>query len=73
MNAVAGNGRRERNPYVSTSFSLYVEEEWADAGRDGTGRLNLSRETQFLGANGDGEIFIFLVQLTTTRISNRTD
>ena len=32
------------------------------------GRPNLSRETKFSGANGDREIFIFPVQLTTSRI-----
>ena len=37
-----------------------------------TGRLNPSRETKFSGANGDREIFIFLVQLTTSRIDNLT-
>ena len=45
---------------------------WRKSGltRDGTGRLNLSPETQFSGANGDRDIFIFLVQPTTTRIGN---
>ena len=33
---------------------------------------NLSRETQFSGANADREIFIFPVQLTTSRIGNLT-
>ena len=33
---------------------------------------HLSRETIFLGANEDGEIFIFPVQLTTSRIGNLT-
>ena len=45
--------------------------EWA--GWRGTGRLKPSRETKFSGANGDNrEIFIFPVQLTTSRISNLT-
>ena len=35
-------------------------------------RLNPSRETKFSGANGDREIFIFPVQLTTSRIGNLT-
>ena len=39
--------------------------------RDGT-TVNLSRETKFSGANGDREIFIFSVQLTTSRIGNLT-
>ena len=32
----------------------------------------LSRETKFSGANEEREIFIFPVQLTTSRIGNRT-
>ena len=40
------------------------------AGCRGTGRPNMSRETKFSGANGDREIFIFPVQLTTSRIGN---
>ena len=36
------------------------------------GLPNPSRETKFLGANGDREIFIFRVQLTTSRIGNLT-
>ena len=52
-----------RNP-VSTRFSLSIENEQADAGRD--------RETKFSGANGDREILMFPVQLTTSRIGNLT-
>ena len=29
-----------------------------------------SRETKFSGANGDREIFVFSVRLTTSRVSN---
>ena len=44
--------------------------EQADAGRK---RLpNPSRETKFSGANAVREIFIFPVQLTTSRIGNFT-
>ena len=39
--------------------------------RDGTAD-NLSRKTKFSGANGDREMFIFPVQLTTSRIGNLT-
>ena len=39
--------------------------------RDGTAE-NPSRETRFSGANGDREMFIFPVQLTTGRIGNLT-
>ena len=44
--------------------------EWA--GRRGTGRPNPSRETKFSYVNGDRDIFIFPVQLTTSRIGNLT-
>ena len=36
------------------------------------GLPNPSRETKFSGANADSEIFIFPVQLTTSRIGNLT-
>ena len=36
------------------------------------GRPNQSRETHFSGANGDRDIFIFPVQLTTSKIGNFT-
>ena len=36
----------------------------------GTERPNLSRETKFSGVDGDREIFIFPVQLTTSRIGS---
>ena len=36
------------------------------------GLPNSSRETKFSGANGDREIIIFVVQLTTSRIGNLT-
>ena len=36
------------------------------------GPPNPSRETKFSGANGDREIFIFPVQLATSRIGNLT-
>ena len=39
--------------------------------RDGTAE-NPSRETRFSGANGDREMFIFPVQLTTSRVGNLT-
>ena len=38
----------------------------------GTRLLNPSRETKFSGANVDKKIFIFSVQLTTSRIGNLT-
>ena len=39
--------------------------------RDGT-RPNLTRETKLSGANGDREIPVFPVELTTSRIGNHT-
>ena len=42
--------------------------EWA--GWRGAGRPNPSRKTKFSGANGDREMFTFLVQLTTSRIGD---
>ena len=55
-------------PCAITRFSLSVEIEQADAGRDGRTRL---AETKFSGANGDKEmLFIFPVQLTTSRVGS---
>ena len=36
------------------------------------GLPNPSRETKFSGANADREVFVFPVQLTTSRIGNLT-
>ena len=44
-------------------------DEQADAGRDYRTRLE---KTIFSGANGDRELFIFPVQLTTIKICNLT-
>ena len=44
-------------PTLSTIFSLSVENEQADAGRDGRTLL----ETKFSGADGDREMFTFPV------------
>ena len=46
-----------------------MENEQADAGRDGR---NLSREIKISDTNGDREILIFPVQLTTSRSGNLT-
>ena len=55
---------------VSTRFSLSME--MSRLTRDGTAKP-VSRETKFSGANGDREImYIFPVQLTTSRIGNLT-
>ena len=53
---VAESGRKERSPRVSTRFSLGVENEWTDAGRDGQTCL---------------ERHVYIpVQLTMSRIGN---
>ena len=44
-----------------------MENEQADAGREGRTRLT---EIKFSGANGDGEKSCFPVQLNTSRIAN---
>ena len=71
MDAAAEIGR---NPVSKrTRFSLSMHVDWA--GWRGTGRSNLSRETKISGANGDREIAIFPIQLTTSkkrRIGNLT-
>ena len=69
MDAVVESGRNERNPRVSTRFSLGVENERAGARMV---RSNLSHETKFSGANGDKESIIFPVQLTMSRIGKRS-
>ena len=50
-----------------------IQPEYGEkTGWRGTGLPNPSRETRFSGANGDREIFIFSIQLTTSRIDNLT-
>ena len=50
-----------------------IQPEYGErAGRRGTGLPNPSRETKYSGANGGMEIFVFPVQLTTSRIGNHT-
>ena len=50
-----------------------IQPEYGElAGWRGTGRPNPSREIKFSGPNGDREIFIFPVQLTTRRVGNLT-
>ena len=48
----------------------YYRDEQADAGRDC--RTRLARPNSQARTNGDREIFIFPVQLTTSRIGNLT-
>ena len=56
-------------PYVNTRFSLGME--MSRLTRDGTAEP-VSRSQILMGANADREIFIFPVQLTTSRIGNLT-
>ena len=63
MDAAAELGR---NPVISKhQIQPDYGDEQADAG--GTGRLNPSRETKLSGTHGDRGLFIFPVQLTTSR------
>ena len=66
MDAAAELGR---NPVSKHQIQPEYGDEQADAGRD---CRTMSRETKFSGANADREIFIFPVQLTTSRIGNLT-
>ena len=64
MDAAAEIGR---NTVSKHQVQPEYGEEQADAGR-----LNPSRETKFSGTYGDRGIFIFTVQLTSSRIGNLT-
>ena len=64
MDATAELGR---NPISKHQIQPEYGDEQAGAGRDGR-----TRETKFSDVNGDREIFIFPVQLTTSRIGNHT-
>ena len=61
--------KHERNPVSKHQIQPEYGDEQADAGRD---CRTPSRETKFSGVNGDRGIFIFPVQLTTSRIGNPT-
>ena len=65
MDAAAELGR---NPVSKHQLQPEFGDEQADTGRDC--QTNPSRETKFSGAYGDRGIFIFPVQLTTSRIAN---
>ena len=65
MDAAAELGR---NPVSKHHIQPEYGDEQADAGRDCRNRL--SRETKFSGTNTERGIFIFPVQLTTSRIGN---
>ena len=66
MDAAAELGR---NPVSKHQIQPEYGDEQANARR---GLPNPSSETNFSGANANREIFIFPVQLTTSRISNLT-
>ena len=55
-------------PWVSTIFSLSLENEQADAGPDG--RTRLARPNSQARTGTDSKIFNFSVQLTMSRIGN---
>ena len=63
MDAAAGI---ERIPVRKHHIPQPKYGEWA--GSCGTGRPNLSSETKFSGTNGNTEMFVFPVKLTTSRI-----
>ena len=67
MDAAAELGR---NPVSKHHIQPQGYGKWE--GWCGTERLNPSRETKFSGTYGDRGIFIFSVQLTTSRIGNLT-
>ena len=69
MDAAAELGR---NPVSKHQIQLEYGDEQADAGRDG--RTRLARPNSKIKARtyGDRGIFIFPVQLTTSRIGNLT-
>ena len=66
MDAAAELGR---NPVNKHQIQPEYGDEQADSGRDSRTRF---RETKFSGANRGREIFIFPVQLTTSRIGSLT-
>ena len=63
-------GELGRNPASTHQIQPENGDEQADVGRE---LPNPSCETKFSGANGDMELFIFPVQLTTSRIRNLWD
>ena len=67
MDAAAKLGR---NPAIKHQVQPEYEDEQADAGRDC--RTRLARPNKFSGTNTDREIFIFPVQLTTSRAGDLT-
>ena len=69
MDAAAELGR---NPVSKHQIQPEYGDEQADAGRDCRTHLARPNSQEFSGANVDREIFIFPVQLTTSRIDNLT-
>ena len=68
-----GHHRRKREHGEEPASKNQIQPECGGwAGRRRTGRSNPSRETKFLAANGDRNLFIFPVQLTTSRVCNHT-
>ena len=67
MDAAAELGE---NPVSKHNYRFSLSMEMSRLTREGTAEP--SRETKLSGANADREIFIFPVQLTTSRIGNLT-
>ena len=65
---MAAAAELERNPVSKHQISLSIE--MTRLTRDGLPKP--SGETKFSGVNGDREMFVFPVQLTTSRIGNLT-
>ena len=65
MILVTKTSDQTRHVCIFIKHFISVENGRADAGRNG-------RPVMREGANGDGEIFIFPLQLTTSKIGNHT-
>ena len=59
MADVTGNGRKERSPRVSSIFSLGVEKERADTGRDGRKRRARPHHSQARMERGENLFSLF--------------
>ena len=74
VDGICGRRRRKREESRDEAphSALSVENEQADAGRDGRTRLARPNYQALTGAGKYSEIFIIPVQLTTSRIGNHT-
>ena len=67
---IADSGRKERRPYLSTRFTRGVENEEADAGRDGRTCI---AEPNSQARTDTEEKDVSLVLVTTNKIIGRDD